>query len=97
MGVRGDLVTIRHFQADGEIAGRGHGIAFENGELRSRRQEWRRWTELYLIRREGVLRYRWLRCEHRKCSDEQSDNKKRQFHWNLLMDRNDSQCRPQPQ
>jgi hypothetical protein len=70
MGVGGDFVTVRHFEPDGEIAGRSHGVAFQNGELRSRRQEWRGWAVLHLIGSESVLRLGRLRCKHCDCNRE---------------------------
>jgi hypothetical protein len=63
MGVGRDPVAIRHFEADGEIAGGSHGVAFQNGELRSGRQGRRRWAVRHLIGREGVLSVNRLRRE----------------------------------
>ncbi len=54
--MRCNLVAIRHFETDGEIAGRGHGIAFQHSQLRSGGQEGRSGPELNLIGCEGVLR-----------------------------------------
>ena len=56
VSVRCDLVTVRHFEADSEIAGRSHGIAFKNSEFGSRWQERRNGTEFNLVGSKGVLR-----------------------------------------
>ena len=39
MGMRSDPVTVRHFQANGEVARGSHGVAFENGQLHPAREK----------------------------------------------------------
>ena len=56
MPMRGDLVAVGHFEADGEVAGLCHGIAFEHSQAGAGRHEGRSLTPLDLVRGEGVLR-----------------------------------------
>ena len=70
MSMRGDPVTVRHLEANREVAGRGHWVAFENGDLRTRRQKrWRR-PEFDLIRHESILATGRMAGEQRRNYDE---------------------------
>src|SRR5260370_34783899 len=64
MSVRCDFVAIRHFEANGEIAGCGHGVTFQHSQLApSRQKTWDR-TELHFVGPESDLSYIVMRDTH---------------------------------
>jgi len=64
MGMRSDLVTVWHFQANSKVTRGSHGVAFENGQLRARRKKGRSRPVFHLVGREGVLGVHRLRGEN---------------------------------
>jgi hypothetical protein len=81
MKVRCDLITVRHFQADGVITSRGCWVALEDCELRAGCQEGRRWAPWKRFRSEGVLvlgfwvsgNYRMQTCQANHCDQDNTE------------------------
>ena len=87
MPVESNAVAAGHLQTDRKVAGGRCGVAPENGELRTRRQEGRRFTPLNGIPGESVFRVLRVCCARQKlgrktsCSNYSECYEQRSFYF----------------
>src|SRR5215470_9059109 len=84
MPVWGDLIAVRHFDTDREIAGAGARIAFQNRYLSARRDERRRRAILHLIGNKRVLWRTRLSQQHSSANTQGQENRSFHLHFSSV-------------